>query len=146
MLFFSRWWLRPSHVNGVKNGGHLIFRWLRLTGTGLLQNECVARETSRLERAWLGLPCGNWCQAHSRCQTTRHGREACFVAEGGYHYVLETESRGRWGEERGKGYGAEESGGNRRGTEGFIVRDRTVYLVGWLPSRSKTLVFLCEFM
>lgn len=49
-------------------------------------------------------------------------------------------------EEGGGVYGTEESGGNRRGTAGFVVRDRTVYLVGWLPSRSKTLVFLCEFM
>lgn len=32
------------------------------------------------------------------------------------------------------------------GTAGFVVRDRTVYLVGWLPSRSKTLVFLGKFM
>lgn len=70
-----------------------------------------------------------------------------LAAEGGYHYVSETESGGRWGEEEGGGvYGTEESGGNRRGTAGFVVRDRTVYLVGWLPSRSKTLVFLGEFM
>lgn len=51
---------------------------------------------------------------------------------------------GGWGW-RG-GYGTEESGGNRRGTAGFVVRDRSVYLVGWLPSRSKTLVFLGQFM
>lgn len=71
-----------------------------------------------------------------------------LAAEGGYHYVSETASGGRWGGGRWGGgvYGTEESGGNRRGTAGFVVRDRSVYLVGWLPSRGKTLVFLGEFM
>lgn len=62
-----------------------------------------------------------------------------LAAEGGYHYVSETESRERWG--RGD-EGTEQSGGNQRGTVGCVVRDRSVYHVGWLPGRNETLVFL----
>lgn len=84
---------------GVKNRGHLIFRWLRLTVSDLLRNECgtcVERDGST-RMAWLGLPSGNWCQNRSRCQTARPGREACSLWRGAI--IMETQSRGRLGEE-----------------------------------------------
>lgn len=55
--------------------GHFLFRWLRLTETGLLKwMSQMCKEGWVVLKAWLGLPSGNWCHPRAPCHMALHRR------------------------------------------------------------------------
>lgn len=127
------------------NGSHFIFRWRRLTGPDRASSKVnvahVWGGTGRLERPDLDFRVETDVRP-ARAAKRRSTKER--PARCGGRLSLCLGNRERRGEGNGI-MGLKKSGGNQRGAAGFVVRDRTVYVAGWLLGRSETLVFPCGF-
>lgn len=95
MLSFSSWWLRPSHVNWGEKRGPPYFPVATSDRDGPPPKwMCGERRVDSKGLTWTSV----WKLMSDPLalpnDTARKG--GLLAAEGGYHYVSETESGGRW--------------------------------------------------